>query len=205
MEISEILKAARKIKGLSQWEIADKLGIKQSTYSQYETGRRKPKMDTFKKILEALSLTDGELISIRDSLSDPLVHKKEPLDTLQDRLYLHTLVQKERTYTLSSIIWELKSEIAFNDSEGILTNLPEEKLLYYFWALNDSGQETAITRLMELSEINQYKNPYGRPYPFGDNLLDESDTSDQTPTGTPEDGVPAAEPNNDNSINPDKP
>lgn len=46
----EWLIAYRKAKGLSQQEIADAIGINQSTYAGYETGDRKPSTKTAKKL-----------------------------------------------------------------------------------------------------------------------------------------------------------
>ena len=57
MTIPEYLKKVRTEAGISQKELAQKIGIKQSTYSQYETGRRRPKLDTLGKIMSALPPT----------------------------------------------------------------------------------------------------------------------------------------------------
>lgn len=46
----EWLIAYRKAKGLTQYEVADALEIKQSIYSAYEIGTRTPKPKTAKKI-----------------------------------------------------------------------------------------------------------------------------------------------------------
>ena len=64
------------------------------------------------------------------------------------------LSRKEK---LSEAITFIKKEISINDENDIFTDLPEEDLLYYFWLLNSNGQEEAIKRVSELSEIERYK------------------------------------------------
>lgn len=50
--IGETLKKLREGKNLSQTEIAKILGIPQRTYSDYETNKSDPKLDTLIKIAE---------------------------------------------------------------------------------------------------------------------------------------------------------
>ena len=56
MSFSDRLKEARKRTGLTQIQIAEKLGITAQSYSQYETGKRRPKSDTLSKIADALNV-----------------------------------------------------------------------------------------------------------------------------------------------------
>lgn len=49
------LKELRKAAGLSQYQIADKLGMSQSGYSGYEDGKRRIFPDTAKKIAAVLN------------------------------------------------------------------------------------------------------------------------------------------------------
>ncbi len=50
------LKEIRKNCGLSQKELAEKLGIKQQQYSRYETGENQISLEIFLKILEVCNL-----------------------------------------------------------------------------------------------------------------------------------------------------
>lgn len=60
------LKQFRKEKGLSQTELADKVGLKQTTISQYERGTRHPNLAMAKRLANALeiSLDDFFCLSI---------------------------------------------------------------------------------------------------------------------------------------------
>ena len=46
----ENLKLAREQKGLSQKDVAEKIGVAKSTYSLYESGNREPNVQTIKKL-----------------------------------------------------------------------------------------------------------------------------------------------------------
>lgn len=62
MLFSEGMKAARKKKGYSQVDLAEKSGVPQSTISAVESGARKPTEETMKMIAHGLGCTVGELL-----------------------------------------------------------------------------------------------------------------------------------------------
>lgn len=49
-------------KGISQNELAEKIGITGSAISQYESGKRKPNIEVLKKIAQVLNCTVDDLI-----------------------------------------------------------------------------------------------------------------------------------------------
>lgn len=51
------LKEFRKQKGLSQTELANRVGLKQTTISQYENGFRRPNLHMAKKLADALGMS----------------------------------------------------------------------------------------------------------------------------------------------------
>lgn len=155
MTIPEYLKKVRTEAGISQKELAQKIGIKQSTYSQYETGRRRPKLDTLGKIMSALPPTstwDTSKITDNTSL---FVQTRD----FQDLFRLQDDIKHRRAVIINSLLESLKKEVLFNDSNDIFTDIPEEELLYYFWKLNSEGQSVALQRIIELSEIPRYQTP----------------------------------------------
>lgn len=50
--LNEKLKEIRKQHNLTQQQIAEYLGVTQSTYAYYETGRNEPDLETLKKIAD---------------------------------------------------------------------------------------------------------------------------------------------------------
>lgn len=61
MSFPEELRRIRKSKGLSQKDMAEKLGVSQPSYAQYERGTRNPKVGTVRKIADALGVPFWEL------------------------------------------------------------------------------------------------------------------------------------------------
>ena len=51
------LKEFREKKGLSQTELANRVGLKQTTISQYENGSRRPNLSMAKKLAEGLGMS----------------------------------------------------------------------------------------------------------------------------------------------------
>lgn len=58
------LKECREKRGLSQTELAVRVGLKQTTISQYENGSRKPKLSMAKKLASILGITLDEFVSL---------------------------------------------------------------------------------------------------------------------------------------------
>lgn len=61
---NENLRDAREQKGLSQKEVAVKIGVAKSTYSLYESGNREPNVQTIKKISDVLNVSADKLLGI---------------------------------------------------------------------------------------------------------------------------------------------
>ena len=57
------LKLLRKLKGASQQDVADFVGVTQSGYQRYETGQREPPIEILKKLSEYFGVSIPELIS----------------------------------------------------------------------------------------------------------------------------------------------
>ena len=53
---------ARKLRGLSQSELAQKTGLQPAAVSHFETGARKPSFDNLRRLAEALDVTTDFLI-----------------------------------------------------------------------------------------------------------------------------------------------
>ena len=80
MTIGKKIQAFRKEKGLTQKELAQKLGVSASMIGQYETDIRRPKLETLEKISAALGVAITDFIDISEispSLNSaiPLTHK----------------------------------------------------------------------------------------------------------------------------------
>lgn len=58
----ENLKEARKKEGLSQFDLAVKIGLTSNAIAHMEQGRREPSMKTLRKMAEVLKIDPGKLI-----------------------------------------------------------------------------------------------------------------------------------------------
>lgn len=75
MTTGEMIRQARTAAGLTQKELAAKLGIVPNNISQYENGTRKPKVDTLRRIAEAIGCSLPELVG-----DDMKISKADGLD-----------------------------------------------------------------------------------------------------------------------------
>lgn len=64
IQIGNKIKELRKLKGISQKEMAELIGVNRSTYSNYENNNREPDMHTIQKIADALDTTTANLLGI---------------------------------------------------------------------------------------------------------------------------------------------
>lgn len=67
MAFGNNLKILRESKGLSRKEMAERLGITQAAYGNYEIGNREPKLDTLIKMAYTLSVTTDELLGMESA------------------------------------------------------------------------------------------------------------------------------------------
>lgn len=86
MEIADRIKELRRKKGISQKDLAQKLGTSPQNLAQYESGKRQPKLETLEKIANVLGVSSYELQGITSN--DIL---KSLSDTTSFYNYLHAL------------------------------------------------------------------------------------------------------------------
>ncbi|HJB41832.1 MAG TPA: helix-turn-helix domain-containing protein [Candidatus Gemmiger avicola] len=138
MTTAERIKAARKKAGLTQKQLADKLGISFQTIAQWETGSRKPKIDTLRRIASALEVNIAEL-------DESLV-----VDLGTDIMYRNP----DGTSVTAS----------YNTPAGaaldLLMILGPDRLRQMRDStakLNEVGKDTAVQRVDELTEVEKYR------------------------------------------------
>ena len=128
MTTGERIKAARKAAGMTQAELAAKLGISYVGVSQWENDLRNPKYETLQRIASALNTVPFMLLGSEshDIFSAGVIAGQDALDL--DNSY--------RGYSYS------QSEYSLIDA---------------FSKLNEDGQQKAIERVEELTEIPKYQ------------------------------------------------
>jgi transcriptional regulator with XRE-family HTH domain len=86
MQFGSHLRKLRKAKGLTQAELAEKIGITQSVVAAYERGAKKPEMDRIPALAKALGVTLEGLYGVgghEDKETAP-VHKNRRTAKVQD-------------------------------------------------------------------------------------------------------------------------
>lgn len=73
-KFNENLKNVREQKGMSQKDVAEKIGVAKSTYSLYESGKREPNVQTIKKIADVLNVSADDLLGIGDDSQTIAAH-----------------------------------------------------------------------------------------------------------------------------------
>nr|DAG45967.1 MAG TPA: hypothetical protein [Caudoviricetes sp.] len=87
MEFHEELKAARIKTGLTQQQIADKLGITKSTYCGYETAKRSPDPQRIKQLAKVLHVSADALLDISiEKETSPAPVKAETKEVSADQI-----------------------------------------------------------------------------------------------------------------------
>ncbi|MCH5320828.1 MAG: helix-turn-helix transcriptional regulator [Eubacterium sp.] len=102
MDLSEKLKYLRKKSCLTQQQVADSLGIKRCTYTYYEIGKSRPKLETL-KMLARLYNTNVDLLlddygSSEKELSSPDIFEEYQISDKFNQLsdYEKTVLLKVR-------------------------------------------------------------------------------------------------------------
>ncbi|WP_270599253.1 helix-turn-helix domain-containing protein [Faecalicoccus pleomorphus] len=131
MKIEDKIRQARLRKGITQNQIAEKIGISQPTYAQWENGKRKPKLETLKKIADALEVPvsilydDYEFVDPGEGLTEDQKAKQKAHD--QEQL------------------------------EVIKKFYSRDKLLHNFNAVNEEGQQKIVEYSNDIAENPKYK------------------------------------------------
>ena len=162
MTIGERIKALRKEKGITQKELADRLGVSASMVGQYETGVRKPKYETIQKIADSLGITTAEIADmspISPSLGSMLVLLEEVGNAISAKQKGPNesipLSDNERQKIKKAA--ELYKLIPGELSQSVYFNyLMTIELNGFFDKLNFQGKWKALEMLHELTENSDY-------------------------------------------------
>ena len=146
MTIGERIKEARLNAGITQRELAEKLGVSFVNISQWENGTRKPKYETRQKIADALGVTVDYLLG----------------RTNQPNVRLATQEDIERYFGRTSYITEdgvavlaAKPDMSAHDLKKCNENY--SKLCAAFDRLNETGQKKAVENVEDLAKIPEYQ------------------------------------------------
>ena len=107
-EVGEKIRYYRKLRGMSQKDLASALGISDVHVSRYESGTRKPKLEQLKSIASALGVGVSDLTDIGDGASGGIMALLLELDR-KNGISWHGDLDKKGNYVPSSV------SVSFND------------------------------------------------------------------------------------------
>lgn len=163
MTVGERVKAARKQAGMTQGELAERLGISYVGVSQWESGRRNPKGSTLERIAEVLDVPLGYLtgayavgfVELDDFVrrawprADHYVKKLQENDGDAEEI--------ERWESVCAELLKMQDEIRANQqAEQIQLSDQEKRLLEIFRGLNSEGRRKVLAITDDYAKIGEY-------------------------------------------------
>lgn len=185
MSIGENIRRIRKDKKLTQKELGEKLeGISQQQIGQWENGNKIPKLETIRKIADALDVHLSDLIDdwnnlpkdeILSDLGENTAHElsMKMVEKLQSIEGENGMLDEDLFEKEFDSIMEITLK-AGSANEALLNAKIKQcmdKMLTLILKLNDTGRKEALKRVSELTKLSEYMGvdlnillkPYTKP------------------------------------------
>ena len=155
--IGQQIKKARISAGMTQKELAEKLGIPYQGIGQWERGIRTPKLETLQRIAAAMGVPV-------ESILDPAMFSTDsspvaPLDVLANELAVPVDVVRRVFQSVDPATEEARQ--LFGYVRALLTEeIPSDvlqRIQRALYQLNTEGRNKAVERVEELTEIPKYR------------------------------------------------
>ena len=178
MTTGEKIRTVRQLRNMTQKQVGQKCGINEANLRKYESGRQIPKLDTLKRIAEAMDVGVEDLVSDEYDLSDRLrasIDGAEQINATLERLISDAQNNREiDSKTLEDIteltrmhLMQIDKEITNSvlstaayhpeDPDSILCEKKRE-LIYSFSALlNLKGLDRVLNYIEDLTAVPEYK------------------------------------------------
>ena len=138
MTTGQFIKAAREKAGMTQKELADKLGIPYQSVSQWERNTRNPKYDTIRRIATALGVEWTDLVPEEEQGKQVIDQFKEKLSSDGKAFKKNST---EEAYRLGILNFSFKSD--------------EDRIAYFYSLLNTDGKLVASKHFYQHLDKNQ--------------------------------------------------
>lgn len=143
MSIGSRIREIRKQKGLTQKQLGKACKIAESTIRRYELGDLNPKIETIKKIADALEVSIADISGFSE-YKQSIIEKSPFLSALQ-----------RNGHNLDSNVLA-QDCLHANLIENLDITEDKQELLYAYNRLNENGKKEAQKRVLELTEIPRY-------------------------------------------------
>lgn len=159
MTINERIKAARKAAGMTQAQLAEKIGSATITIQQYEAGKRQPRIEQLQKIASALGLYASDLVDGTKEGWQSL-NTENAFRGVSDKLKDEIEEDIDIAHVIATIVKSGHETIDIHVSEDGY----EQKATWAFVdivnsynKLNAAGRSEALKRIRELVFIPEYQ------------------------------------------------
>lgn len=142
MQAGEAIKKIRIRTGLTQAELADRLGVTPQVISQYERGLKNPKIETIQRIADALNVPPQELLGSTSAWAEMVA-----ADTMEQ-------FRKGNMRDVTK---------AFLNPEELESEELENRIERAYYQLNSIGRQIAVERVEELTLIPKYQRTQSAP------------------------------------------
>lgn len=168
---SENLKRQRQKKHLSQSELGNLIGVTGVTIMRYEKGTREPKLETIKKLANALKIPISELIDLNSTIMTKATQRflsgKHPEEI---ELYGNAMDDIVMNSPIGTVINDYQA------AKAELNSMRLEMICFCYECLNDNDRETLYNFARQLMEnSDEYKDAIAK---YGDELSDDSSTTE---------------------------
>lgn len=104
-QFAENLKNARIRAGLTQAQVAEKIGVAPSSYSFYESGKREPDVLKIRQLADVLGVTGNELLGIEEDDLMVVARLTHMEDKMMDMFRTLPADQQKLVYDLVNILY----------------------------------------------------------------------------------------------------
>ena len=165
MTTGQRIKEARKNAGMTQIELAQKLNIPFQSVSQWERDVRKPKVETLRRIANALGIQPWELDENASDMADIAF-------SIAKLVALRKIIDENDNISVAMLKAAISEIYTDADDDGAIISLSKvfrrlytieetsdvaAELLGLFNQLNPDGQQKAVERVEELTEVPRYR------------------------------------------------
>lgn len=142
-------------KGITQRELGKRCGIAEPTIRRYELNKLNPKIETLRKIADALNVSVDDLLDLRPDEKNILDNSEDHADFTRDQL-LEAMVEGRPFRDIEDALSLINS-----DTLDMVCNLSTDALgnalWSYFGPLNKLGKFEAVRRIAELNRLSEYQ------------------------------------------------
>ena len=153
MTTGQYIKRARQKAGMTQAQLAEKLGIPYQSIGQWERDVRNPKLDTLKRIADALNISIQELAGIPKWVDEKNIWELPDISTQEKRT-------SDEVQEWLDLLKELRSASHLVSD----VNLSEKMLVYIIDSLRSFTPEGLLRLVETINELKKVPD-YQRPAP----------------------------------------